>query len=241
MQIRITFVSQNNIVLPIHYNSLVQAFIYNNIDTELATFLHDEGYNVGGRSFKLFTFSRIIGKCKNENRNLNFGKRIELIVASPLEFFCKSIANSMLQSTNLYLGQNNLSAEQIQINNEEVKEDKIMVITMSPITVYSTLMKPENKKYTCYFMPRESDFNRLITENLIKKFIAFNNPSITTGNIEVLPLGPVKQNITYFKNIIVKGASGKFLIKGNKELLQLGLDTGFGSKNSQGFGCVKIV
>ena len=37
MQIKIVFSSEKDIIIPIHYNSLVQAFIYNNIDDELAS------------------------------------------------------------------------------------------------------------------------------------------------------------------------------------------------------------
>lgn len=240
MQINISFTSDKDIVLPIHHNNIVQAFIYNNIDDKLAKLLHDGGYSSNGRSFKLFAFSRILGRVKKENDKFNFGRVIEVAVSSPLDHFCKSIANNMLLNNDLFLGQNKIKTEAIQINNQTVDKDEIVVETLSGIVVYSTFIKPDNSKYTCYFMPMESDFNRLITDNLIRKYNALYNKSIE-GNIEVIPLNLSKQNITYYKKTIVKGASGKFLIKGPKELLQIGLDTGFGSKNSQGFGCVKMV
>lgn len=242
MQLSISFTSEKDIVLPTHYNNIVQAFIYNNIDGKLAAFLHDKGYISNGRSFKLFTFSRILSRGRNENGRFNFGKRIKLVVSSPLDHFCKSIANNMLQREDLFLGQNSIKTEQIQIFNQVIDKDKIEVEVISPIVVYSTLLKQDGSKYTCYFMPKEPDFNRIITENLVKKYNAFNSTNTTFENgIEFIPIGQPRQNITYYKNIIIKGSSGKFLIKGNKELLQIGFDTGFGSKNSQGFGCVKIV
>ena len=242
MQIKISFISQKDIILPIHYNNILQAFTYNNIDNKLAEFLHDNGYISNGRSFKLFTFSRILNRGKKENNRFNFGKRIDFIVSSPLDDFCKSIANFMLQRNNLYLGQNNIKTEQIQIFNSVIDKDEITVDTLSPVVAYSTLLKVDGSKYTCYFMPRETDFNRIITENLVKKYNALNNTNLSLdSSIEFISMGQARQNIIYYKNIVIKGTSGKFLIKGDRRLLQMGLDAGFGSKNSQGFGCVKII
>lgn len=240
MQIKVNFISEKDIVLPIHYNSIVQAFIYSNIDKDLSTFLHNKGFISNGRTFKLFTFSRVLGKYKMEGDKINFGTKIQLVISSPLDDFCKTIANNILRSNNLYIGQNDIRTENIEISNQKVIEDKIVVITLSPIVVYSTFLRHDNSKYTCYFMPKEHDFNRLIKDNLVKKYNALTSKKIES-DIEVIPLGLVKQNLTYYKSTIIKGASGKFLIKGAKELLQVGVDAGFGSKNSQGFGCVKIL
>lgn len=242
MQIKISFISGNDIILPIHYNNIVQAFIYNNIDEKLAEILHNSGYMSNGRSFKLFTFSRILNRGKKENDKFNFGKKISFIVSSPLDNFCKSIANFMLQRNDLYLGKNNLRTDQIQIFNHVIDKDEIEVETVSPIVAYSTLLRPDGSKYTCYFMPREADFNRIVTENLVKKYNALNNTNqFFDRGVEIVSIGEARQNFIYYKNIIIKGAGGKFKIKGDRRLLQIGLDAGFGSKNSQGFGCVKIL
>lgn len=43
-----------------------------------------------------------------------------------------------------------------------------------------------------------------------------------------------------YKNTIVKGYSGKLLISGPRGLLQMAVDSGLGSKGSQGFGCIEL-
>ncbi|NLK42780.1 MAG: CRISPR-associated endoribonuclease Cas6 [Tissierellia bacterium] len=241
MQVKIRFSSNKDILLPVHYNHIIQAFIYNNIDRDLAMFLHDNGYTSNGRVFKLFTFSRILNKGKIEGDRFNFGKKIDLIVSSPLDNFCKSIANSMLLSEDLFLGQNKIRAEEIKILDNLVEVDEIKVKTLSGIVAYSTFLKPDNSKYTHYFMPEEKDFNRIVSENLVKKYNAFYNTNLSFDNgIEIISLEKPKQVLTYYKNFIIKCTDGKFLIKGDKRLLKLGLDAGFGSKNSQGFGCVSL-
>ena len=85
MHICIEMVGQKDIVLPIHYNHVIQgfiysmidrepirdieydgskgSFIYSMIDRELSGFLHNKGYG-DGRKFKLFCFSNIIGKSR---------------------------------------------------------------------------------------------------------------------------------------------------------------------------------
>lgn len=242
MQIKIKFTSNDKIILPVHYNHLVQAFIYNNIDKDLAEFLHDNGYISHGRVFKLFTFSRILNRARNVNGKLIFDKDMELIVSSPLGDFCKSIANAMLQNEKLILGHNNLKVEEIQVIDNIVEKDEIKVETLSGIVAYSTMLKADNSKYTHYFMPDERDFNRIVSENLIRKFNALYNANLSLDNgIEIIALKKPKQLFSYYKNYIIKSVDGEFLIRGDRRLLQLGLDAGFGSKNSQGFGCVSLV
>lgn len=147
----------------------------------------------------------------------------------------------MLQNEDLFLGQNNLKVEEIQILNSAVEDDEIIVETLSGIVAYSTLYKTDKSKFTYYFMPQERDFNRIVSENLVKKYNAFYNTDLSLDKgIEIVPLDKPKQILTYYKDFIIKCADGKFLIRGDKRLLQLGLDAGFGSKNSQGFGCVKL-
>ena len=112
----------------------------------------------------------------------------------------------MLQRNNLYLGQNNIKTEQIQIFNSVIDKDEITVDTLSPVVAYSTLLKVDGSKYTCYFMPRETDFNRIITENLVKKYNALNNTNLSLdSSIEFISMGQARQNIIYYKNIVIKG------------------------------------
>lgn len=240
MQIKISFSSDKDIVLPIHYNHIIQGFIYHNIDDKLSLFLHNKGYMNNGRTFKLFTFSNILKRGRKINKDFNFGKKIAIIVSSPIDDFCKSIANSMLQNDDLILGRNSIKVEQIELFSDNLDMEEIIVETLSPIVMYSTLFKKDGKKFTYYYQARENEFERLIGENLVKKYNAFYNEDIKPRiHIEIMAKGTIRQNLVYYNNFIVKGESGKFIIKGDNRLLQMGLDAGFGGKNSQGFGCVR--
>ena len=62
MHITMQFKPEGEFVLPLHYNHIIQGMIYKAINTQLAIFLHNKGFQNKGRSFKLFTFSRLNGR-----------------------------------------------------------------------------------------------------------------------------------------------------------------------------------
>lgn len=241
MQIKISFISDNNIVLPIHYNRILQGFIYNNIDKNLADFLHEKGYVINNRVFKLFTFSRILTKGKKEGSYLNFGNNIELMLASGVDNFSKSIVNTMIMSNELIIGKNLVKVNNIEMLDTKLEKTSLKVATLSGIVTYSTLTRPDGRKYTNYYQSGNRDFERIIKENLIKKYRLINKKEIENEDFSIKLLGKEMQNIVYYKETIIKGISGSFLLEGNKDLLEIGLNTGLGSRNSQGFGMVREI
>lgn len=241
MHICIQLNAHKDIVLPIHYNHITQGFIYNMIDKELSEFLHSKGYG-DSRKFKLFCFSNIIGKSHidSEHNNIVFKTPIKLEVSSPDEYFCESFANTILKKE-VKLGVNELEIESIEISRQDVLEDNIVLQTLSPITAYSTLLRPDGRKYTCFFQPGEEDFNRIVEENLRKKYNAYTGMQPPNDRMHFTPLTSPRLHIVKYKGFVIKGYSCKLSIKGPRQLLQIAVDTGLGSKNSQGFGCVKLL
>lgn len=231
------------VVLPIHYNYLVQSAIYNSIDSDLAHFLHEKGYVDGSRSFKLFSFSLLQGtyQMNRAKKTIAFERDINLTVSSPLPDFCQSLLNILLTRGCLYLGARELEIERINVRQFHVKENQVSVRTLSPTALYSTLFRPDGRKYTAYFQPGEPDYSRLFNENLHKKYRAFFGLEGPTGKVVVRSLGLQKLRIINYKDTVIKAYSGKLFLKGPKELLQLAIDGGIGSKNSQGFGCVEML
>jgi CRISPR-associated endoribonuclease Cas6 len=241
MHLTIEFTSENNIVLPIHYNHLVQAFIYKTIDEKLADFLHKTGYG-STRKFKLFSFSNLLGSSNVDilKGEITFNRQVALELSSPISDFCESFANGIIKKT-LKIGNNKLETGSIKIDKQVVRGEQAVLKTLSPVTVYSTLYKAERKKYTCYFQPGEEDFRRIAEENLRKKFRAYTGTEPPAGEIEIFPKSQPRLHIIKYKGFIIKGYTGNILIKGPNELIQMAVDSGLGSKNSQGFGCVKII
>lgn len=243
MHLTVYFNCQNKLELPIHYNHLVQAALYNSIDAELADFLHSKGYSHEKRTFKLFSFSRLRGKFELDKKNeqIIFDNQISLTISSPVERFCESLTHTLLTNGKIRFGANEVEVSKVFAENMCVKNNTIKVQALSPIVLYSTLLRPDGRKYTCYYQPLEPDYNRLLTENLKKKYRAFWNSEPPTGELDAQTIGVPKMNLVKYKGTIIKGYSGKLLLSGPQKLLQMAVDAGIGSKNSQGFGCIKLL
>jgi len=168
---------------------------------------------------------------------------VRLVITSPLPFFIEELVNGILSSPYIRLGRNELTIEGIYNEMNEIKEERITLRVLSPITVYSTMTKMDGKKYTVYFMPKESDYDEMITKNLLNKYQAIcGNPlEMNQKCVHVEPLRRGRCIIVNYKNFIIKGYSGMVRLTGPAALLQVAIDCGLGSKNSQGFGCVEVI
>ncbi|NLZ38293.1 MAG: CRISPR-associated endoribonuclease Cas6 [Firmicutes bacterium] len=243
MHLTFYFNCKQELELPIHYNHLVQAALYNSIDSELAAFLHSKGYAHEKRTFKMFSFSRLQGNFKLDKKKekIIFEDKIKLTVSSPVEKFCESLTHTLLTRGKIRFGSNELEVSKVHAEHMHVDNDTIKIVSLSPIVLYSTLFRPDGRKYTCYYQPLEPDYNILLTENLKKKYRAFWNSEPPAAELDVQTINTPKLHIVKYKGTIIKGYSGKLLLSGPQKLLQMAVDAGLGSKNSQGFGCVKLL
>lgn len=244
MRLKISLDSEQGLKLPVNYNRLLQAAIYRHISPSLAGVLHDRGYVFGKRSFKLFTFSRLLGRYEldREKGEIIFPHGATLVVTSPVQEFCSELLYGFLGAGEVLLGQQKAEVTGVEVDSPRVSGDKAVFELLSPVVVYSTFSKPEGGKYTCYFQPGETEFSRLLSENLAKKHAAFyGKPLSRAGPLQVKVLNRPHMNLVKYKGGVIKGYTCRLELEGPEELLQLGVEAGIGGKNSQGFGCVEIV
>lgn len=243
MHIILRMKTDNQLILPIDYNHIVQSAIYHSIDAKLAEHLHGQGFVADGRVFRLFSFSRLAGlfTMDKQSGQIAFAGDVDLTISSPVMDFVQSLANELLKQGGWRLGTH--WAEICEISSEQMKVDgnSALVKTLSPVTVYSTMLRPDGRKYTVYFQPGDPDYDIMITANLQKKYKAFYGQQAPEGMVQVKPRGNVKMNLLRYKGIIIKGYSGVLCLDGPQELLQMAVDGGLGSKNAQGMGCVKML
>lgn len=227
--------------LPIHYNHIVQAAIYSSIDDGMAAFLHNKGYTFEKRVFKMFSFSQLNGHyiLDKNNGKIFFRDEISLTITSPLKEFCQSLVNVLLSRGSMRLGLSEVQMEKVYAEKLRIQGDAAKILVLSPVVLYSTLLRPEGRKYTCYYQPGDPDYNELLDKNLRKKFQSFYGNEPPVGKVSAAPLGRQRMHIVNYRNTIIKGYSGKLTLTGPQPLLQLAVDAGLGGKNSQGFGCIK--
>lgn len=229
---------QKPVILPIGYNHLVQAAIYNSISQRLSIFLHDKGFLYGKRTFKLFTFSRLIGEYEIKQGKIYFNNA-SLYISSPIERFIRELANTFFKRGFMIIGENKLKITSLSFPPEPRIGSKIKIRTLSPITVYSTLISPNGGKKTYYYSPFEDEFSKIIDANAKKKFYILRK-RIIKSNLETKALG-VREVVVMYKDTVVKGWTGFFELSGPKNLIKTVYETGLGSKNSQGFGMFEVM
>lgn len=244
MRLLIELSSEKDFTVPIHYNYYVQSFLYNSISPKLAEILHNQGFPVGKRKFKLFTFSRIFGEYRiDKNRGkISFDSPFKLVVSSVMKEFIEEIGEELMRKEKVRISSRKISLNSVEVSDLSIDRDKLGIKMLSPVTIYSTLSRADGKKKTYYYSPFEREFSQLISENAKKKFRAFYEKE-PEGEIRLTPLNVNNGNekIMYYKDTVIKGWTGLYELSGDRELMKMVYDTGLGGKNSQGFGCFEIL
>lgn len=252
MRIVIKFeVEQGNLVLPIHYNHLIQGFIYRNINKVLADKYHDGGFVFGKRSYKLFVFSRLLSKkVKIEDGLISFSSPILLKIGAMDSRLLESLALYLIKKGEVKLGDNTCRFSSIEVEAPINVNGAVLVKAISPISVRKTLYERSGKRKSYYFSPWEPEFSELILGNLKRKAKAFYGEGVELPEVEHSIIAPVKVSSGNLKIFIYKKGSKDYVVKGWMGLYELRLpqfyfdlaySAGLGEKNSLGFGMIEVV
>ncbi|MCX8059387.1 MAG: CRISPR-associated endoribonuclease Cas6 [Spirochaetes bacterium] len=248
MRLEMTFESLNgDITLPVHYNFIIQSLIYKILSPIISTKLHNHGFKYEKRSFKLFTFSRILEKgIKNKingREYLRFKNSISFIFSSPLEDIISDLGARSIKEREFSLLKNKIYLSKIRIITTPRIENNVKIKFLSPVTIHSTIRLPDGSKKCIYYKPIDNHFKTLIEKNLIKKFITLYKREPLNTEINIIPIYfSVKRNfhLIKFKDTPIEAFDGIFELNGSDELIKLSYETGLGDKNSEGFGLWEI-
>ncbi len=243
MRIKIRFTCNGSLIVPYSYNEIIQGWIYRHLQETLAVFIHDEGFKYENRRFKLFTFSRLLGKTVSRDGSFIITPPVELVVSSPYHRLLQSLAENILLTPEIELNRKKLLIESISVGYLTEINEEVEIKMLSPVTVYSTFKTPDGRKKTYYYNPKEEEFAELLKQNILKKFTAFygHKPESEAFNITPLRVSKRDEKIVTYKGFVIKGWMGRYRLSGSPELLRLAYDAGLGPKNSQGFGCFEVV
>jgi CRISPR-associated endoribonuclease Cas6 len=245
MRTKLTYESSNGkeIFVPFQYNYLLQSLIYNTFSPILAKKLHDEGFAYEGRKFKLFTFSRILGKGIKDNNKLAFKNGISFYFSSPKNEIVVDLASEGIQKMAFRLLGQEIFLSEIEILKEPVLKPKLLIKMLSPLTIYSTLKTEDGRKKVYYYRPNDKDFSNLIEQNAIKKYYVVYGEAQETLSLSIKPYRfSVKENLSVivFRGTPIEAYTGIFELSGTEKLVKTVYDTGLGGKNSGGMGMWEI-
>lgn len=245
MRLHLSLVAESkNIILPKSFNHIIQALIYNNLDTDHATWLHNEGYDYHKRVYKLFTFSSILARpiWDKKRERFIFPRKISFFISSPLAWILEEFAQRIQHRDFIMLGRNKVFVSSCEIQGKkQIVKPKIRIKTLSPIEVHRT----EGNK-TVYKTPFEEEFSALINDNLRRKWESlYRNECPHTIRIRPLFTTPRNEKNIYVggddRKVRVKAWIGEYELEGNPEFLTFAYEASLGGKNSQGFGMFQIV
>lgn len=253
MELRLKFGVRNGNFLPINYQYELSSWIYKVIeraDSQYADFLHNHGFQLDGKRFKMFTFSQLDTRPYQVegNRIRLLGKEISLT----LRFAVDSSMDRFIQG--LFLQQRFGLGDKYNIVDFEV----IAVETIAPPVFHTTMAyqclspicvsRPRDDRTAEYLSPDTPGYDRQLVQNLVRKA----NALISTAGASTRDLPDFRfqlLNTPRKKGLHIKahteshtqviGYLFHFELTAPVELHELGFDAGFGEKNSMGFGCVK--
>ncbi len=250
MRIKIICDVGRGVCLPINYNHLLTSVIYQFLrlsDPEYARFLHEDGYTIGNKRFKLFTFSQLMARKRQiTNDQICFRSQVMWYVSSPQEAFLGSFAASLMDRGRLRIGSQQLRVMDVEIPRIPRFHPNMKFRCLSPITM-STKRERNGKLVMHYCLHDEPEFSELVRQNLVRKHEAIcgHKPRDDSFSMEFDPeyISRRKGRITRlvrFKDVDIRGVLCPFHACGSPELMLVGYECGFGDKNSAGFGMVEV-
>jgi CRISPR-associated endoribonuclease Cas6 len=263
MKFRITLqaTDKHRRLLPLNYQYPLSAWIYKTISEgnhAFAEFLHERGFELGKKKFKLFTFSWLMipaGSFRIEGDRLRLlDDTMHLDVSFLAPEAMQHFVAGLFQQQNFLLG-------------DRVSQVPLQVVSMEalPLPTFRTVMRyrtnspilvsrfVEGSKTASYLHPDEPMYSNLFIDNLIHKFAS----ALQAGMLaSVVDFG--KDLPGYELKILSEPKSKMMLIKANtpqqthikayhydfelhapESLQRIGYITGFGEKNSLGLGSVE--
>lgn len=235
--------------LPLSCNYALAALIYKTLSTsstEFATFLHEQGFAADNRTFKLFTFSRLQPQDAKFNHT-SYQLRSPLIewqISSPVAEFIEHLVTGLFQSEVFHLGPVPLTLQAAETLAPPRFTERMRFRSLSPIT--EAVRDTEGR---IRYLHTDEDWSAIIQRNLLRKYQVLHGREPNDTHLvwqwdqpylqEIAARGKRASALLDIRGIKVRGWLAPFTVEGSPELIELGYETGFGSRNSMGFGMVE--
>jgi CRISPR-associated endoribonuclease Cas6 len=265
VRIKIGLAAVEGRFLQYNYNYQLSSAIYNFLrfgSKEFSAFLHDSGYRYDGKAYKLFTFALQFEKPRftREGITLQSPKAYLFVTSAVADSFVQNFVVGAFESARLTLqGRSSpLTFDVTSVESLRPPEihESMKFKLMSPL-VLSTKYDAEDKAKIHYLRYDDppAEIDRILAKNLTNKFNSIYDNQKETGSVSLawdaayikkrLQENKALSSLTKFEvgaeTIEVKGINVPFTLTGDRELIKIGYECGFGEKNSMGFGMAEAV
>ena len=236
--------------LPLNYQHAVASFIYAALaggSAEFASRLHDVGYRMDGRSFKLFTFSRLntTKALAREDKLILEDPEISLQVSSPVGEFIEHLISGLSRQRGLQIAGINFEMVRAELVPPPIFHERMKFRALSPITETTN---GEREHPT--FLSLTDDWSEIIQRNLMRKYQALHGRAPEDARLvwawnqsyiaKAESRGSRLSVLADVHGIKIRGWLAPFIVEGSRELIKLGYEAGFGARNSMGFGMAEV-
>lgn len=257
MRIKLTLENLPGSKLSLNYQYELSAAIYkilSRADPAFSEWLHDTGYTLEGRRFKLFTFSRMhFGtpfRINKEAGNVALAGRQYLTLSFFVPNAVEKFVTGVFKDQRFGIGTAgnrpvDFSITQVELVPPPDFQPVMRFRTCSPIVMPERVEGYANEQYRS---PLDPGYKDLFFANLLNKYESARQH----GLVDPLPMGPRHfrlLNNPQSKLIIIKagtpaetkvrGFEFEFEMEAPEALVRFGYYAGFGEDNAQGFGMVE--
>jgi CRISPR-associated endoribonuclease Cas6 len=247
MRVKLTLrASEQATLLPLNYSHAVASLIYDTLgkaSSDFAARLHDEGFNAGGRRFKLFTFSRLATRRSRVkgDRLLLEDPFITLEISSPIAEFVEHFVTGLFQAESFNIAGARFDLQQAETLRTPAFTGRMSFRALSPITE-----SVRDERGGVRFLSQEDDWSEIMQRNLLRKYQALHGHAPADERLrwtwdqdylkDAARRGRRASVLVDIRGIKVRGWLAPFTVEGSPDLIELGYEAGFGSRNSMGFG-----
>lgn len=234
--------------LPFHNNHLLQGVIYENLDRKLADWLHNSAYKTTSHSYKMFVYSRLLGKYEIYIHPENKKKSFRYLDKANFEF--RSVNNDVICS----FAENLLSQGVITINKQpcdvrvEIIPDPkvnfskpIKIKALSAITLHTT----HGKNKVEYYHPFDSRWSNEVIANLNNKAkaLSWEDEGKMLQGTQIIPINIQSKDkaVVRYKDYWLEAWRGLYEANIPEPYFWLAYKAGLGARNSQGFGMIGVI
>ena len=220
-----------DLVIKFDLNHNIFGFISSLIKEDFP-YLHDS------RDPKEFCFSHMILKNHKVIKGVGIKVNSEeacLVISSSRQDIIDSIKNNIFNQTINQIDNILFKVSSIKENNNFPNSNAFEFETVSPICIN---YKTADKKYETYSSPKK-DIDMFISQ-LKKNMLRKSKLEEGIIHIDILT-ETIREKLIQVKNQKIKCYHFKFMVVGDNELIKNSFYSGFGVKNSQGFGLTDIL
>ena len=265
MRLQIILKPDKPLDLPIHYGTHLRGFFYNYLEPNISQYLHEHGYSVANKRYKMFCYSRLKGAYDIYHSKTHKQKRI--VFKDEISFLISAIDADDIQEkqglsrvdalfgfaqnllgTNKAVELNDTACQVVGVtivNTPRIAANKAVKIKMiSPVSVHKTFKYSDNTKGSYFYYPFEAAWQEKIFANLENKAKALNwEDSKIPSESYIKPSFVLRTDKKIINDLgfWIEAWMGEYEVYLPENFLWLAYKAGLGVRNSAGLGMFEII